>query len=71
MTSFRVILRTKASFTPLCTSFLSGHAAPAEFKSAAEGRAEDSFLLEWTSLSYSTINSFRLEVAEEVSSTWK
>ena len=54
-----------------CTTSLSGLAAPVQFKSSADGDSEDSFLLEWTSLSYSPITTFRLEVAEATSGSWK
>jgi hypothetical protein len=46
-----------------CTTV--GKAAPAEFKSQPEGDAETSYLLEWTSLSYTPITEFKLEVRRE------
>merc|ERR1712123_179602 len=50
---------------------MTGHAAPAEFKSAASGHSEDSFLLEWTSMSYTPIEEFRLEISLSPSGSWK
>jgi hypothetical protein len=42
-----------------------GHARSAEFKSQPEGEAESSYLVEWTSLSYTPLTEFRLEVRQE------
>ena len=56
-------------WSDICT--IPGHAAPAVFKSSPGGREEEEFLLEWTSLSYSPVTQFRLEVAEQSSQTWK
>jgi len=50
---------------------LSGHASPADFKSAATGHSETSFLLEWTSKSFTPIDEFLLEVSEGSSSNWE
>jgi len=50
---------------------MTGHAAPAEFKSAASGHSEDSFLLEWTSMSYTPIEEFRLEISLSPGGSWK
>jgi len=41
---------------------MTGHATPADFKSEASGRSETSFLIEWTSRSFTPIAEFLLEV---------
>lgn len=50
---------------------LSGHASAAEFKSTPAGNQETSFLLEWTSKSFSPISQFKLEIQEKYSNNWK
>jgi len=50
---------------------LSELASTAEFKSQPEGRSETEFLLEWSSLSYTNIKEFKLEVAELGSNSWR
>lgn len=50
---------------------LSGHASPAEFKSQASGNKKTTFLLEWTSKSYSPISKFLLDVAQEGTEDWR
>jgi hypothetical protein len=52
-------------FFPLPFSERVGKAGPAEFKSQPEGEAETSYLVEWTSLSYTPITEFKLEVKPE------
>jgi hypothetical protein len=42
-----------------------GKARSADFKSQPEGEAETSYLVEWTSLSYTPLTEFRLEVRRE------
>ena len=51
-----------------CT--LLGHATSADFKSAASGHSENSFLLEWTSMSYTQIEEFLLETSLSPSGSW-
>eukprot|EP00092_Neocalanus_flemingeri_P043933 GFUD01048575.1.p1 GENE.GFUD01048575.1~~GFUD01048575.1.p1 ORF type:complete len:486 (+),score=106.52 GFUD01048575.1:30-1487(+) len=53
------------------TITMTGHAAPAEFKSTASGHSEDSFLLEWTSKSYTPIQEFLLEISLSPSGSWR
>jgi len=50
---------------------MSGHAAPADFKSTASGHSESSFLVEWTSMSYTPIEMFRLEISLSPSGSWQ
>ena len=50
---------------------VSGHASPAEFKSQASGNKKTTFLLEWTSKSYSPISKFLLDVAQEGTEDWR
>ena len=42
-----------------------GHARSADFKSQPEGESERSYLVEWTSLSYTPLTEFRLEIKRE------
>ena len=44
---------------------------PAVFKSAAAGHSENTFLLEWTSMSYTPIQEFNLEISLSSSGSWK
>eukprot|EP00092_Neocalanus_flemingeri_P054291 GFUD01063929.1.p1 GENE.GFUD01063929.1~~GFUD01063929.1.p1 ORF type:complete len:489 (+),score=123.56 GFUD01063929.1:223-1689(+) len=53
------------------TITMTGHAAPAEFKSTASGHSESSFLLEWTSMSYTLIEEFLLEISLSPSGSWR
>jgi len=51
---------------------MTGHATPADFKSAASGHSETSFLIEWTSRSFTQIEEFLLEVRpSHASSEWQ
>jgi len=50
---------------------VSGNAAPAVFKSVAAGYSENTFLLEWTSMSYTPIQEFNLEISLSSSGSWK
>jgi hypothetical protein len=49
---------------------MTGHATHADFKSAASGHSENSFLLEWTSMSYTEIEEFLLETSLSPSGSW-
>merc|ERR1712106_709432 len=49
---------------------MSGHASPADFKSAASGHSDDSFLLEWSSKSFTNIEEFLLETSLSPSGSW-
>ena len=42
-----------------------GHARSADFKSQPEGESERSYLVEWTSLSYTPLTEFRLDFRRE------
>eukprot|EP00092_Neocalanus_flemingeri_P092570 GFUD01117529.1.p1 GENE.GFUD01117529.1~~GFUD01117529.1.p1 ORF type:complete len:486 (+),score=120.08 GFUD01117529.1:165-1622(+) len=50
---------------------MTGNAAAAEFKSTASGHSESSFLLEWTSMSYTPIEEFLLEISLSPSGSWR
>jgi len=50
---------------------LTGHASPAQFRSSASGSSENSFLIEWSSSSFTPITKFKLEVKEKNSNNWK
>jgi len=50
---------------------LTGHASPAQFKSSASGSSENSFLIEWSSSSFTPITKFKLEIKERNSNNWK
>lgn len=50
---------------------LSELASTAEFKSQPEGRSETEFLLEWSTLSYTPVKEFKLEVAELGYNSWR
>jgi len=49
---------------------MTGHASPAEFKSTALGNKNDSYVVEWTSHSFTPIEDFLLEVKES-GGEWK
>jgi len=49
---------------------LTGHASSAHFTSSPSGTKENTFLLEWTSMSRTPIVEFKLEVSPSSSSTW-
>eukprot|EP00090_Calanus_glacialis_P015493 TRINITY_DN24450_c0_g1_i1.p1 TRINITY_DN24450_c0_g1~~TRINITY_DN24450_c0_g1_i1.p1 ORF type:complete len:485 (-),score=135.14 TRINITY_DN24450_c0_g1_i1:279-1733(-) len=49
---------------------MTGHASPADFKSAASGHSENTFLLEWTSKSFTQIEEFLLETSLSPSGSW-
>ena len=55
----------QCSTVPTLLSGRVGKARAADFKSQPEGEAETSYLVEWTSLSYTPITEFRLEVRRE------
>ena len=50
---------------------VSGKAAPAAFKSPAEGREQDRYTLEWVVTSTSTVTEFRVEWREEGADAWE
>jgi len=50
---------------------ISGKASPAQFKSSPRGTEDSSYLLEWTSMSYTPITEFHLETRQVESSTWR
>jgi len=49
---------------------MTGHAAPADFKSSPSGHSETSFLLEWSSKSFTNIEEFLLETSLSPSGSW-
>lgn len=49
---------------------LSGHAMPADFKSSPSGLEANSFLIEWSSFSFSPIQEFILETSTSPSGPW-
>eukprot|EP00090_Calanus_glacialis_P045754 TRINITY_DN8695_c0_g1_i4.p1 TRINITY_DN8695_c0_g1~~TRINITY_DN8695_c0_g1_i4.p1 ORF type:complete len:487 (+),score=100.92 TRINITY_DN8695_c0_g1_i4:183-1643(+) len=50
---------------------ISGKASPAQFKSSPKGTEESSYLLEWSSMSYTPITEFHLETRQAGSSAWR
>jgi len=50
---------------------ISGKASPADFKSNPVGTEETSYLLEWSSMSYTPITEFHLETRQVGSSVWR
>jgi hypothetical protein len=48
-----------------------GKASPAQFKSSPKGTEESSYLLEWSSMSYTPITEFHLETRQAGSSAWR
>lgn len=49
---------------------LSGHAKPADFKSSPAGTEANSFLIQWSSFSFSPIEEFKLETRPASSGSW-
>jgi len=49
---------------------MTGHASPASFKSSPSGHSETSFVLEWSSKSFTPIEEFLLETSLSPSGTW-
>ena len=49
----------------------SGAAGPAEYKCDPAGQEPDSYLLEWTVVSYTPITAFRIETREAGTTAWK
>jgi len=50
---------------------ISGMAGPAEFKSEPAGSQADSYLLEWTVVSYTPVTAFKVEIREVGTTAWR
>lgn len=50
---------------------ISGMAGPAEYKSEPAGKQADSYLLEWTVVSYTPVTAFKVEIREVGTTAWR
>ena len=48
-----------------------GMAGPAEYKSEPAGKQADSYLLEWTVVSYTPVTAFKVEIREVGTTAWR